>query len=69
MNRSVRQFLQALALSDIAHATFARWSHQVPFLWVADEAQNLFVTQHLRDHMTDLLTMARSFGTHLMLIS
>lgn len=69
INRSVRQLLQALVLSDVAHATFARRNHATPFLWMADEAQNLFVTQHLRDHMTDLLTMARSFGTHLMLIS
>jgi hypothetical protein len=69
INRSVRKLLQALVLSDIAHATFARRNHNTPFLWMADEAQNLFTTQHLRDHMTDLLTMARSFGTHLMLIS
>jgi len=69
INRSVRQLLQALVLSDLAHATFARRNHGVPFLLVADEAQNLFVTQHLRDHMMDLLTMARSFGTHLMLVS
>jgi hypothetical protein len=39
------------------------------FLWILDEAQNFFLTQHLRDHMMDLLTMARSFGTHLMLVS
>ncbi|HXQ26821.1 MAG TPA: hypothetical protein VN822_10470 [Candidatus Acidoferrales bacterium] len=69
INRSVRQLLQALVLSDVAHATFARRNHGTPFLWMADEAQNLFGTQHLRDHMMDLLTMARSFGTHLMLIS
>jgi hypothetical protein len=69
INRSVRQLLQALVLSDVAHATFARRNHGTPFLWIADEAQNLFVTQHLRDHMMDLLTMARSFGTHLLLVS
>jgi len=69
INRSVRQLLQALVLSDVAHATFARRNAGTPFLRMADEAQNLFVTQHLRDHMMDLLTMARSFGTHLMLIS
>lgn len=69
INRSVRKLLQALVLSDVAHATFARRNHNLPFLWMADEAQNLFTTPHLRDHMTDLLTMARSFGTHLMLIS
>jgi hypothetical protein len=69
VSRSVRQLLQALVLSDIAHATFARREHGTAFLWIADEAQNFFLTQHLRDHMMDLLTMARSFGTHLMLVS
>ncbi len=69
INRSVRHLLQALILSDLAHATFARRNHSIPFLWMVDEAQNLFLTQHLRDHMMDLLTMARSFGTHLMLMS
>jgi hypothetical protein len=69
ISRSVRQLLQALILSDVAHATFARRRHDAAFLWIADEAQNFFLTQHLRDHMMDLLTMARSFGTHLMLVS
>ncbi len=69
ISRSVRQLLQALVLSDLAHATFARRSHDVGFLLMADEAQNFFLTQHLRDHMMDLLTMARSFGTHLLLVS
>jgi hypothetical protein len=69
ISRSVRQFLQALVLSDLAHATFARRHHGNAFLWMADEAQNFFLTQRLRDHMMDLLTMARSFGTHLVLVS
>ena len=69
ISRSVRQLLQALILSDVAHATFARRQPDTAFLWMADEAQNFFLTQHLRDHMMDLLTMARSFGTHLMLVS
>jgi len=69
ISRSVRQLLQALVLSDLAHATFARRHHDNAFLWIADEAQTFFLTQHLRDHMMDLLTMARSFGTHLMLVS
>jgi hypothetical protein len=69
ISRSVRQLLQAIILSDVAHATFARRHHDTAFLWIADEAQNFFLTQHLRDHMMDLLTMARSFGTHFMLIS
>jgi hypothetical protein len=69
ISRSVRQLLQALVLSDIAHATFARRRHDAPFLWMLDEAQNFFATPRLRDHMMDLLTMARSFGTHCMLVS
>ncbi len=69
ISRSVRQLLQALVLSDLAHATFARRNHDSPFLWIADEAQNFFLTPRLREHMMDLLTMARSFGTHLVLVS
>ena len=69
ISRSVRQLLQALILSDLGHATFARRNHESAFLWVLDEAQNFFVTQHLRDHMMDLFCMARSFGTHLLLVS
>ena len=60
--RATAQTLQALFLSDIRQAVFAR-KNRKPFLWVCDEAQNFFRTRHLRDNMTSLLTMSRSFGS------
>lgn len=63
INRSVRRLLQGLVLSDITQAVFARKRKEEPFLWFCDEAQTFFGTPQLRDHMTDLLTMARSFGS------
>jgi Helicase HerA, central domain len=59
--RPTARVLQALVLSDIRQAVFARKTRR-PFLWVCDEAQNFFRTRQLRENMTDLLTMSRSFG-------
>ncbi len=61
--RSVRRLLQALVLSDVRQAVFARQNRAQPFLWICDEAQNFFLTEKLRDNMADLLTMSRSFGS------
>jgi hypothetical protein len=60
--RSVRQLLQSIVVSDIAQSVFTRTRRQC-FPWFCDEAQNFFLTARLRDHMHDLLTMSRSFGT------
>jgi Helicase HerA, central domain len=60
--RTTARTLQALFLSDIRQAVFAR-STQTPYLWVCDEAQNFFRTRQLRENMVDLLTMSRSFGS------
>lgn len=69
ISRGVRQLLQALVFSDVTQAVFARRNHNRPFLWFCDEAQTLFATPRLRDNMSDLLTMSRSFGSHLVLIT
>jgi hypothetical protein len=60
--RPTARTLQALFLSDIRQAVFARKTRR-PFLWICDEAQNFFRTRQLRENMTDLLTMSRSFGS------
>lgn len=60
--RPTARTLQALFLSDIRQAVFARRNRR-PFLWICDEAQNFFRTRQLRENMTDLLTMSRSFGS------
>src|SRR5438128_3915781 len=61
--RGVRRVLQKLVFSDITHGVFARQKPESPFLWLCDEAQNFFHTESLRDNVTDLMTMSRSFGT------
>ena len=60
--RATARTLQALFLSDIRQAVFARRT-RTPYLWMCDEAQNFFRTRYLRENMTDLLTMSRSFGS------
>lgn len=69
LSRSVRRLLQALVLSDIAQAVFARRQCNRSFTWICDEAQNFFLTERLRDQMNDLLTMSRSFGSFLCCIT
>jgi hypothetical protein len=60
----VRLLLQGLILSDIRQAVFARPNDPpVSYLWLADEAQNFFLTRQQQENMADLLTMSRSFGT------
>lgn len=67
--RSVRRLLQALVISDIRQSVFARSEKESPFLWLCDEAQNFFSTAKLRENMSDLLTMSRSFGTHFLYLT
>jgi len=69
ISRGVRRVLQGLVLSDIRQAVFARRSPDRPYLWLCDEAQNFFLTEKLRDNMSDLLTMSRSFGTFFMYLT
>src|SRR6185437_7606013 len=64
ITRGVRLLLQGLVLADIRQAVFARPNDPpVSFLWVADEAQNFFLTRQQQEYMADLLTMSRSFGS------
>jgi len=64
ITRGVRLLLQGLVLSDIRQAIFARPNNPpVTYWWCADEAQNFFLTRQQQENMTDILTMARSFGT------
>ena len=69
LSRSVRSLIQSLVMSDICQATFARANVARPFLWFLDEAQNLFAKSADVENIMTLLTMSRSFGTHLVLIT
>jgi hypothetical protein len=64
ITRGVRLLLQGLVLSDIRQAIFARPNQPpVTYLWLADEAQNFFLTRTQQEDIHDICTMARSFGT------
>jgi hypothetical protein len=64
ITRGVRLLLQGLVLSDIRQAIFARPNQPpVTFLWMADEAQNFFLTRQQQEDLSDILTMGRSYGS------
>jgi hypothetical protein len=64
ITRGVRLLLQGLVLSDIRQSVFARPNNPpVTYLWMADEAQNFFLTRQQQENMADILTMGRSFGS------
>jgi len=64
ITRGVRLLLQGLVLSDIRQAIFSRPNNpDVTYLWVTDEAQNLLLSRQMLENLTDVLTMARSYGT------
>ena len=64
ITRGVRLLLQGLVLSDIRQAIFSRPNNPpVSYFWLADEAQNFFLTRQQQENMADVLTMARSFGS------
>ena len=64
ITRGARLLLQSLVLSDIRQAIFARPNNPpVTYVWICDEAQNFFLSRQQQEDMTDVLTMARSFGS------
>jgi hypothetical protein len=65
LSRGVRRLLQALVLSDIAQSIFARERRDRPFTWFCDEAQLLLGNERTRNHLTDIWTLSRSFGSFL----
>ncbi len=62
ITRGVRLFLLGLVLSDIRQSIFARVA-RTPYLWFADEAQNLFKTPSQQEDVAEVLNTGRSFGT------
>jgi hypothetical protein len=64
ITRGVRLLLQGLVLSDIRQSIFSRPNNPpITYLWMADEAQNFFLTRQQQENMADILTMARAFGS------
>jgi hypothetical protein len=69
ITRGISELLQGLILSDIKQSIFRRTNYDQKVLIFMDEAQNLFKSSVNREHMVDLLTMSRSFGTFVVLIT
>src|SRR6266853_1012584 len=69
LSQSVSRLIKALVVSDIKQATFLREERERPFVWFIDEAQTLFADRANVDNVTTLLTMARAFGTSLVLVT
>jgi hypothetical protein len=69
ISRGVSQMLQSLLLSDLRQSVFRRTNPQQKTLWFIDEAQEVYKSAVNKEHMVDLLTMARSFGSYLCLVT
>jgi hypothetical protein len=69
ITRGTSRLLQSLVLSDIKQGVFRRSNPRRKFLWFIDEAQEIYKTSTNREHMVDLLTMARSFGSFFVLLT
>jgi hypothetical protein len=64
ITRGVRLLLQGLVLSDIRGSIFARPNNPpVTYLWMADEAQNFFLTRQQQEDVSETISMGRSFGS------
>jgi hypothetical protein len=69
ITRGISELLQGLLLSDIKQSVFRRSNPNQQFLWLLDEAQNLYKSAVNREHMADLLAMSRSFGSYFVLLT
>jgi DNA helicase HerA-like ATPase len=69
ISRGVSQLLQNLLLSDLKQSVFRRTNPEQRVVWFLDEAQEIYKSRVNKEHMVDLLTMARSFGSFFSLIT
>jgi len=69
ISRGVSQLLQNLLLSDLKQSVFRRTNPKQKGVWFLDEAQEIYKSKVNKEHMVDLLTMARSFGSYFSLIT
>lgn len=63
------RFLNTLVVSNFCRSIFARRRPEMPFLLIADEAQDLLGSSVMREHLGDAGRLARGYGTHLCLIT
>src|SRR5205807_1603466 len=70
ITRGISELLQGIVLSDIKQSVLRRTNCDQKVLIFMDEAQSLFKpsAKANKEHMVDLLTMSRSFGSFVVLI-
>jgi hypothetical protein len=71
ITRGISELLQGIVLSDIKQSVLRRTNCDQKVLIFMDEAQSLFKpsAKANKEHMVDLLTMSRSFGSFVVLIT
>ena len=69
ITRGISELLQGLLISDVKQSIFRRSNPNQQFLWLLDEAQNLYKSAVNREHMSDIFTMSRSFGSFFVLLT
>ncbi|MDA2925825.1 hypothetical protein MYX78_01100, partial [Acidobacteria bacterium AH-259-G07] len=67
--RALSRIIQSLLLSDLRQAIFSRTKPQHHYTWFIDEAQCLFSQSADTENLSSILSMSRSYGTHLVLIT
>jgi hypothetical protein len=67
--RGLSRTIQSLVMSDLRQAIFARKRPTARYLWFVDEAQCLLSQPADADNLAAILAMARSFGTHVVLMT
>jgi len=69
ITRGTSELLESFILSDLKQSVFRRTNVERKFLWLIDEAQTIFRNSSSAENAVDLLTMARSFGSFLVLLT
>ena len=69
MSRTLAATIRSLVVSDIRQAIFTRQIAKHRYLWFLDEAQCLFERKADIENLLTILSMSRSFGSHVVLVT
>lgn len=69
ISAGLTQFLNTLVVSNFCRSVYARRNPEMPFVVIADEAQGLFSSTTIREHLNDAGRLARRYGTHFWFIT
>src|SRR5207247_2148939 len=63
------RFLNTLIVSYFCRSVYGRRHPEAPFVVIADEAQGLFASSIMREHLSDAGRLSRRYGTHFWFIT